>query len=168
MDDTARAAEPLKATFNILFVCTGNTCRSPLAEALAREELRRRGWSHVEIRSAGVAARDGDFASEHALEVARQRGLPLGEHHSRAVSPELVDWADLVLGMSASHLVPVERLGGADKVSLLGDFASGQPGSGISVPDPFGGDVGIYLETAEVLDQMVRAALERLEPILHP
>ena len=65
----------VSTTYNVLFVCTGNTCRSPMAEALARREVRERRWSHVAVRSAGISAHPGGAASEGALQAARERGL---------------------------------------------------------------------------------------------
>lgn len=165
---TRQPEEPEKTTFNILFVCTGNTCRSPLAEALARAELARRGWHHVAIGSAGVAARDGEEASGYAVEVAARRGVQLEGHRSRLLTPELIDWADLVLVMSPSHLRSVASMGGDEKAALLGDFAAGGAGEGTPVPDPFGGDEAMYEETLVELDRLVTAALDRLAPILHP
>jgi protein-tyrosine phosphatase len=164
----ATPSEPQKTTFNILFVCTGNTCRSPLAEALARAELERREWHHVRVGSAGIAAHPGEPASEHAVTVAERHGVPMREHRSRVLTPELIEWADLVLGMSPSHLMTVHHLGGGDKASLLGDFAAGGDGEGYPVPDPYGGDAGIYQRTLVELDRLIRASLDRLEPILHP
>lgn len=166
--ESEHTGEPVKTTFNILFVCTGNTCRSPLAEVLARRELDGRGWTHVRVASAGVAARDGECASEHAVTVADRRGFPLAEHRSRTLSGEMVEWADLVLVMSPAHLVVVDRLGGADKVALLGDFAVGSEGEGEPVPDPFGGDAATYESTFDELGRLVTASLDRLAPILHP
>jgi protein arginine phosphatase len=160
--------DSVKTTFNILFVCTGNTCRSPLAAVLAREELQRRGWAHVQADSAGVAAREGEPASEAAVTVAGKRGLGLETHRSRALTSEHVDWADLVLVMSPSHLVVVDRLGGSDKVSLRGDFAAGGEGEGASVSDPYGGDTAAYEATLEEIRALVSGSLDRLAPILHP
>jgi protein-tyrosine-phosphatase len=168
MAENPAAAAPQTTTFNILYVCTGNTCRSPLAEALTRAAVERRGWRHVEVRSAGVAARDGDPASEFSVTVAERRGLPLQGHRSRAVSPELIDWADVVLAMSPSHLDTVDSLGGARKASLLADFAAGRDDAGLSVPDPFGGDLGMYETTIEELERLVARVLDRLAPILQP
>lgn len=153
--------------FRILFVCTGNTCRSPLAEVLARTEVARRGWTHVEVRSAGAAARDGAPASEGSLRAAEAGGLDLSGHRSTALDSELVEWADLVLVMSRGHLEAVRSLGGAEKVELLGVFAS-PDGVGSEVPDPFGADASRYAETFRVLEELVVRTMDRLEPILAP
>ena len=112
--DPERSSGVAATTFNVLFVCTGNTCRSPMAAALARDELARRGWRHVQIASAGAAAEPGQPASPPALAVMERSGLDLAGHASQLLTPELVDWADLILAMSLSHLAVVEELGGAE------------------------------------------------------
>jgi protein-tyrosine-phosphatase len=79
-----------------------------------------------------------------------------------------VDWADLVLAMGPAHLDAVARLGGAERMSLLGDFASGSSGGWHAVPDPFGGDEPVYELTLDALQRLVGHALDRLAPILQP
>lgn len=151
--------------YRLLFVCTGNTCRSPLAEALARREIAARGWRHVEVGSAGVSAFDGSPASDGSLRVAEAEGLDLSAHRARSLHRAMVDEADLVLTMSSTHVAGVEALGGDDKVELLTRFARG---SGVGVPDPFGGDDALYVETFRVLEDLVTRALDRLTPVLDP
>ena len=154
-------------TYNLLFVCSGNTCRSPMAEAIARGLLRERGWQHVDVASAGTGAVAGAAASPEAVEVSRARGLELDAHASRPLTAELVQWADLVLVMGTSHMHVVRELGGGDKVSLVTEFVEGE-GYAQPVADPFGGDHEHYREAFDQIEAAVTGLLDRLEPILSP
>lgn len=151
--------------FRIVFVCTGNTCRSPLAEALARRELERRGWGGVQVLSAGTSAMRGVPVSEGSRRVAEEVGLDLSGHRSRPLDADAVARADLLLTMSDHHLLRVLELGGEGRVDLLTAFAGGHAGG---VPDPFGSADEVYRETLQVLDTLVSAALDRLAPLLDP
>ncbi len=145
----------------VLFVCTGNICRSPMAEALARQLLDAAGRDDVSVGSAGTAAAAGDPASEGSYLVGLERGLDLSAHQARLLSRALVDEADLVLGMSMHHVERARALGGEGKSHLLGAWA-GRAGPDAEVPDPFGGDLDDYRATYAQLAELIPAALERL------
>src|SRR5919112_3263581 len=108
----------------ILFVCTGNTCRSPMAEAIARKVAIERGLTDVDVASAGVAAAAGAPATDSALLVGMERRADVSNHRARQLSPELVAAADVILGMGPQHVAEAEALGGAGKTYLLSAFAS--------------------------------------------
>jgi protein-tyrosine phosphatase len=163
-DDVA-GSEP--TTYNLLFVCSGNTCRSPLAESIAAHALRERGWSHVAVASAGTGAAEGTPASENSVLVGAEHGLDLSAHRSRTLAADLVDWADLILAMSPSHIAAVVDLGGEEKVGMLTDFIEG-PGIGAPIDDPFGGDADAYRRAYAQIAAAIEGLLAKLEPILAP
>ncbi len=153
------ARDPL---FHVLFVCTGNTCRSPLAagallHALGPERER------VQVSSVGTSAWVGQPATPSAVEVAARDGIDISAHRSRRATPDLVRAADLVLVMERPHLGQVLALG-ADprKTHVLSEWPEpGEPG--LVVSDPFGGSREAYEETW----RRIRRHLERIVPAVH-
>lgn len=140
---------------NLLFVCTGNTCRSPMAEALFRKAAGERGVAdRFRALSCGLAAADGMPASDNAVAAAAELGAGLSEHRSRRATPELLAEADAIYCMSAAHRAAI--------VSALPQLKGRVFVLHPPVPDPFGGDLTVYRETARALDAAVESLLAAL------
>ena len=146
---------------HVLFVCTGNTCRSPMAEALMREALASRGLDQVTVSSAGTGAWEGAPASEGSYLVGLEHGVDMSGHRARLLTRDLVNSADLILAMSGSHLARVVELGGEDKVHLLGTYV-GREGDRSEVSDPFGADLSSYRATYDELQELINGVVSRV------
>ena len=148
-------------SLRILMVCSGNTCRSPLASAMLSSRLNAMPQiTGVMVESAGTSARPGDPASEGSALMARERGLDLATHRARLLTADLVHRADLILAMSSSHLTRIAQLGGAEKAHLLTAYVGEV---GMDVADPFGSDIAGYRDTAQQLDRVVAQVVIRLQ-----
>ena len=144
--------------FSILFVCTGNTCRSPMAEALARRAAAERGLDDLQIASAGVAAPDGEQASQNARHVMKSRGLSLEAHRARQLTHELAGEAGLILTMTEAHARAVRRIAPEAKVFTLHGYLD-EAGD---VADPWGGSEAVYEACACALESLIFRVIEGL------
>ena len=146
----------------ILFVCSGNTCRSPLAEAVARSILPARAGFEVAVSSAGTSALDGCQASGFSLEVADEHGLDLSAHRARALTREMIRDADLIVTMGVRHRDAIGQLD-ADAVEytyLLTNFSDHLHGE---IPDPIGSGRDVYERTYLAIRDCIESMAGRLD-----
>jgi protein-tyrosine-phosphatase len=154
------------ASFILLFVCTGNTCRSPMANVLMQQHLAQRlgvGIEQLEDRgllvmSAGIAAMSGGHASPEALRVMTERGLDLSRHESQPLSDRLVRFADLILTMTRGHreAILAQWSNAASRTHVLGSQAG-------DLADPVGGSTDTYRQCAKQIDEFLKPWLDQLQ-----
>ena len=109
----------------LLLICTGNTCRSPMAGALAIAWLKNKGEAQIEVKTAGLAVYGNSPAAEQGITVMKERGLDLSAHQSTQLTEELTDWADLILTMTWSHKQQLLSVfpQAIDKTYTLGEYS---------------------------------------------
>jgi len=155
----------------ILFVCTGNTCRSPMAEGVLKKMLKDKGVGNLEVTSAGTHGLPNAPASLLAMQVAGQRDIDLSKHRSRRLTPEMIEQADLVLAMSPEHLEYINRIEGAagHKVYLLRVFHQADPASNkapqggvLSIEDPIGGSPEDYQRSFREIEEEIKRIFPKI------
>src|SRR2546423_11960373 len=144
---------------NVLFVCTGNVCRSPVAEGIFRHAVRGRG--DFRVMSAGLGAMEGQPPSPYAVQAVRELGIDISNQRSRMLTPDLVQQADYVFGMTHSHIDTVTLLypQAAEKTFLLREFDDTLDFFEKDISDPIGGLYDVFFDCRGQIVQGVGSLL---------
>jgi glycine hydroxymethyltransferase len=147
----------------ILFVCTGNVCRSPMAEGLLRRAMA--GRNGFRVLSAGVGAQEGQPPSAHAVGVMRELGIDVASTRSRMLTPELVDDAAYIFGMTRGHVDSITMLypQAAEKTFLVREFDETLEPYEKDIPDPIGGSYELYRQCRDQIEQSIPSLMSFID-----
>lgn len=122
----------------ILFVCTGNTCRSPMAEGLFKKFISDKKIENIECSSAGLFAMTGDEVSQNSVEACERFGVDISSHRARRITAYILDETDKFVCMTKEHAASLSLYVPSEKIIVLGD----------GIPDPYGGNIETYMMCA--------------------
>ncbi len=146
----------------VLFVCTGNTCRSPMAEAVLKHLKR-----DIEVKSAGIFAGNGQGANPNAIQVLKKRGIDFTTHESQPVTDELMEWADVILTMTAHHKLTLEMEypESVQKIFTLKEYTLTEEDTDLNpdILDPIGLSEETYEQTLNEIEKYIKRLIDQEE-----
>lgn len=137
---------------NVLFVCTGNTCRSPMAQGIFKKMLDDRGIEDIKCSSAGLFALTGDAVTPNAIAAAERFGADISAHRARRITAYLLDETDLFVCMTSRHAKSLSAYVSSDKILALGD----------EIIDPYGGNTEEYIICANAIKTALDAQFDEI------
>ena len=138
----------------ILFVCTGNTCRSPMAEIILKSKLKNIGIKNIKVSSAGIYTEDGLKMSENSFQALKLMGYKPYGFKSKKLTRQMLEKSDVIICMSDSHK---NALNGYKNVYTISQI-TGQH----NVDDPYGGNINVYIKTSHQIEDACNIILEQI------